>query len=129
VKVRALVVGQGRLQVSRDHASDSAFSRNRAVYDTTIGWRFINPLMQAQYGVDSIPETAENVASDFEIERQAQAGPHGPQQPDARRGRHRSRPLGARDLPCHPAAKEGRSGAVQHSIRMRKPTPFTFAGI
>jgi len=52
--------------------AESAFSRNHAVYDTTIGWRFINPLMKAQYGVDSMPETAENVATDFKIERQAQ---------------------------------------------------------
>lgn len=52
--------------------ADSAFSRSNAIYDTTIGWRFINPLMKAQYGVDSMPETAENVASDFGIERGAQ---------------------------------------------------------
>ena len=51
---------------------DSAFSRNNAVYDTTIGWRFVNTLMKAQYGVDSMPETAENVATDFHIEREAQ---------------------------------------------------------
>ena len=51
---------------------DAAFSRSNAVYDTTIGWRFINKLMKAQYGVDSMPETAENVATDFKIERQAQ---------------------------------------------------------
>ncbi|PND38392.1 3-oxoadipyl-CoA thiolase [Paucibacter aquatile] len=49
--------------------AESAFSRNNAVYDTTIGWRFINPLMKAQYGVDSMPETAENVASEFGISR------------------------------------------------------------
>ena len=52
--------------------ADSAFSRSNAVYDTTIGWRFINPLMKAQYGVDSMPETAENVATDYGIEREAQ---------------------------------------------------------
>ena len=51
---------------------DAAFSRNNAVYDTTIGWRFVNKLMKAQYGVDSMPETAENVATDFGIERDAQ---------------------------------------------------------
>ncbi len=51
---------------------DTAFSRNNAVYDTTIGWRFINPLMKAQYGVDSMPETAENVATDYRIGREAQ---------------------------------------------------------
>jgi len=49
--------------------AESAFSRSNAVYDTTIGWRFINPLMKAQYGVDSMPETAETVASEFGISR------------------------------------------------------------
>ena len=52
--------------------AESAFSRANAVYDTTIGWRFVNKLMKAQYGVDSMPETAENVARDFGIEREAQ---------------------------------------------------------
>jgi acetyl-CoA acyltransferase len=52
--------------------ADTAFSRNAAVYDTTIGWRFVNKLMKEQYGVDSMPETAENVAADFGIERAAQ---------------------------------------------------------
>ena len=52
--------------------AESAFSRANAVYDTTIGWRFINKLMKEQYGVDSMPETAENVAVDFKIEREAQ---------------------------------------------------------
>ena len=51
---------------------DSAFGRNNAVYDTTIGWRFVNRLMQQAYGVDSMPETAENVAADFGISREAQ---------------------------------------------------------
>ena len=52
--------------------AETAFSRNNAVYDTTIGWRFVNKLMKAQYGVDSMPETAENVAVEFGIEREAQ---------------------------------------------------------
>ena len=52
--------------------AESAFSRANAVYDTTIGWRFVNKLMKQQYGVDSMPETAENVATDFNIEREAQ---------------------------------------------------------
>ena len=51
---------------------DAAFSRNNAVYDTTIGWRFVNQLMKEKYGVDSMPETAENVAVEFKIEREAQ---------------------------------------------------------
>src|SRR5262245_26382317 len=50
----------------------SAFSRNAEIFDTTIGWRFINPLMKAQYGVDSMPETAENVADEYKIPRDAQ---------------------------------------------------------
>jgi acetyl-CoA acyltransferase len=49
--------------------ADSAFSRSAKIEDTTIGWRFINPLMKAQYGVDSMPETAENVAAEFGIAR------------------------------------------------------------
>ncbi len=49
--------------------ADSAFSRSNTVFDTTIGWRFVNPRMQTLYGVDSMPETAENVASDYGISR------------------------------------------------------------
>jgi acetyl-CoA acyltransferase len=49
--------------------AEAAFSRNAGIFDTTIGWRFINPLMRAQYGVDAMPETAENVAVDYEISR------------------------------------------------------------
>ena len=52
--------------------AETAFSRANAVYDTTIGWRFVNPLMKQMYGVDSMPETAENVAQEFGIEREAQ---------------------------------------------------------
>lgn len=52
--------------------AEAAFSRSNAVYDTTIGWRFINNLMKEKYGVDSMPETAENVATDHGIEREAQ---------------------------------------------------------
>jgi len=52
--------------------ADAAFSRSNAIHDTTIGWRFVNKLMKEQYGVDSMPETAENVASDFGISREAQ---------------------------------------------------------
>ena len=47
----------------------SAFSRNAEIYDTTIGWRFVNPLMKKAYGADSMPETSDNVAADFEISR------------------------------------------------------------
>ncbi len=52
--------------------ADSAFSRNAEIYDTTIGWRFVNRLMKNQYGIDSMPETAENVAEQFGISREDQ---------------------------------------------------------
>ncbi|MCW5707181.1 3-oxoadipyl-CoA thiolase [Shinella sp.] len=52
--------------------AETAFSRNAEIYDTTIGWRFVNPIMKKQYGVDSMPETGENVAEDFSISREDQ---------------------------------------------------------
>lgn len=52
--------------------AETAYARANAVYDTTIGWRFVNPLMKKIYGVDSMPETAENVAEDFNIAREDQ---------------------------------------------------------
>ncbi|PVB63371.1 3-oxoadipyl-CoA thiolase [Labrenzia sp. 011] len=52
--------------------ADAAFSRHAEIHDTTIGWRFVNPLLKNQYGIDSMPETAENVAEEFGISRQDQ---------------------------------------------------------
>lgn len=52
--------------------AESAFARQAEIYDTTIGWRFVNTLMKEKYGIDSMPETAENVADDYKIERAAQ---------------------------------------------------------
>ena len=80
---RAIKAGEAQLMIAGGVESmsrapfvmpkaDTAFSRNNAVYDTTIGWRFVNRLMKEMYGVDSMPETAENVATDFGIEREAQ---------------------------------------------------------
>ncbi|HEY6135725.1 MAG TPA: 3-oxoadipyl-CoA thiolase, partial [Rubrivivax sp.] len=80
---RAIECGQAQLMIAGGVESmsrapfvmpkaESAFGRANAVYDTTIGWRFVNRLMREQYGVDSMPETAENVALQFGIEREAQ---------------------------------------------------------
>ena len=80
---RAIKAGEAQLMIAGGVESmsrapfvmpkaESAFARSNAVYDTTIGWRFVNKLMKEQYGVDSMPETAENVAKDFGIERAAQ---------------------------------------------------------
>ncbi len=77
---RAIAAGEARLMIAGGVESmsrapfvlgkaDSAFSRSAKIEDTTIGWRFVNPLMKAQYGIDSMPETAENVATDFSISR------------------------------------------------------------
>lgn len=52
--------------------AEAAFSRNAEIYDTTIGWRFVNPVLKKQYGIDSMPETGENVAAEFEISREDQ---------------------------------------------------------
>jgi 3-oxoadipyl-CoA thiolase len=71
-----LVIAGGVESMSRapfvQGKATSAFSRSAEIFDTTIGWRFINPLMKEQYGVDSMPETAENVAEEFKISREAQ---------------------------------------------------------
>ena len=80
IAARAIKSGEAQLMIAGGVESmtrapfvmgkaDSAFSRNAAIHDTTIGWRFINPLMKAQYGVDAMPETGENVADDYRISR------------------------------------------------------------
>jgi acetyl-CoA C-acetyltransferase len=80
---RAIKAGEAQLMIAGGVESmsrapfvmpkaESAFSRSNAIYDTTIGWRFVNKLMKEAHGVDSMPETAENVASEFKIEREAQ---------------------------------------------------------
>ena len=80
---RAVKVGETQLMIAGGVESmsrapfvmgkaDTAFSRSASIYDTTIGWRFVNKLMKAQYGVDSMPETAENVADQFGVSREDQ---------------------------------------------------------
>jgi 3-oxoadipyl-CoA thiolase len=68
-----LVIGGGVESMTRAPLvmgkAETAFARQADIYDTTIGWRFINPLMKAQYGVDSMPETGENVAEEFQVSR------------------------------------------------------------
>lgn len=80
---RAIKAGEAELMIAGGTESMSrapfvmpkaptAFSRNAEIYDTTIGWRFVNPILKAQYGVDSMPETGENVAADYNVNRQDQ---------------------------------------------------------
>jgi len=83
IAARAIKSGEAELMIAGGVESMSrapfvlgkaaeAFSRNAEIYDTTIGWRFVNPLMKKQYGVDSMPETGENVAEQYEISREDQ---------------------------------------------------------
>lgn len=80
IAARAIKAGEAELMIAGGVESmsrapfvmpkaETAFSRNAEIYDTTIGWRFVNPLMKSQYGVDSMPETGENVAEDFSVSR------------------------------------------------------------
>ena len=80
---RAIRAGEGELFIAGGVESmsrapfvlpkaETAFSRNAEIYDTTIGWRFVNPLMKQQYGIDSMPETGENVAADYKVSREDQ---------------------------------------------------------
>jgi 3-oxoadipyl-CoA thiolase len=68
-----LVIAGGAESMSRApyvlSKADAAFARNQQMFDTTIGWRFVNPLMKQQYGIDSMPETGENVAAEFAVSR------------------------------------------------------------
>ncbi len=83
VAARAIKAGEADLMIAGGVESmsrapfvmpkaDTAFSRHAEIHDTTIGWRFINPLMKEQYGVDSMPETGENVAGEFNVSREDQ---------------------------------------------------------
>ncbi|RWF56139.1 MAG: 3-oxoadipyl-CoA thiolase [Mesorhizobium sp.] len=80
IAARAIKAGEAELMISGGVESmsrapfvmpkaETAFSRNAEIHDTTIGWRFVNPLMQEQYGIDSMPETGENVAEEFAVSR------------------------------------------------------------
>jgi acetyl-CoA acyltransferase len=82
---RAIKAGEAELMVAGGVESmsrapfvlpkaESPFSRHAEIHDTTIGWRFVNPLMKAQYGIESMPETGENVAEDFKVSREDQDG-------------------------------------------------------
>jgi acetyl-CoA C-acetyltransferase len=101
--------------------AESAFSRSNAIYDTTIGWRFVNPKLKAAFGVDSMPETADNVASDFGISRADQ---------DAFAARSQARWAAAQEAgvfadeiaPVHVAQKKGEALVVD---RDEHPRPGT----
>ena len=120
-----LCIGGGVESMSRApfvlNKADSAFSRGTKMEDTTIGWRFVNPLMKKQYGIDSMPETGENVAEEFQVTREDQ---------DAMAYRSQMNAVAARRMAVWPwrscrssssAAKATRSSSIWTSIRAKAP--------
>ena len=99
-----------------------AFQRTAEMYDTTIGWRFINPLMKAQYGVDSMPETGENVAEEYQVSR---AGPGRLRAAlaAARRQGHGGRLFRRGDRRRRGARRQGRARSASTTTSIRAPTP------
>lgn len=101
--------------------AESAFSRQAEIFDTTIGWRFVNPLMHGAFGTDSMPETAENVASQFAISRDDQdAFALRSQQRTAR-----AQANGVLAQEITPVAIKGKKGAETHVIEDEHPRPET----
>jgi 3-oxoadipyl-CoA thiolase len=101
--------------------SEQAFGRSAELFDTTIGWRFVNKLMQAQYGIDSMPETAENVAAQFAISREDQDA-------FALRSQHKAAAAQARGrlareiVPVEIAQRKGPAKRVEHDEHPRADT-------
>jgi acetyl-CoA acyltransferase len=98
----------------------SAFSRQADIFDTTIGWRFVNPLMKQLYGVDSMPETGENVATDYKVSRADQDAFALRSQQKAARAQ-RDGTLRAGNRPGDDCAEEGRSARVARTNIRAKP--------
>jgi len=106
--------------------AEAAFSRTNTVQDTTIGWRFINRLMKERYGVDSMPETAENVATDYRIEREAQDRMALASQQKAIAAQ-KSGILAAEIVPVKIAQKKGEPIVVEHDEHPRETSLETLA--
>ena len=87
----------------------SAFDRNAEMYDTTIGWRFVNPKMKAAYGDDTMPSTGENVAQEFQVSREDQDA-FALAEPGESRDGPGQRPARGRNRPGRDPAAQGRSG-------------------
>jgi acetyl-CoA acyltransferase len=101
--------------------SEQAFGRSAELFDTTIGWRFVNKLMQAQYGIDSMPETAENVAAQFGISREAQDAFALRSQQKAAAAQARGR-LAREIVPVEIPQRKGPAKLVEHDEHPRADT-------
>ncbi|CAN7655236.1 3-oxoadipyl-CoA thiolase [Aminobacter sp. LjRoot7] len=99
----------------------SAFQRSSEIFDTTIGWRFVNPLMEKQYGIDSMPETAENVAAEFSISREDQD--HFALRSQARAAATQKSGRFAREIaPVTIKGRKGEATVVEHDEHPRETT-------
>jgi 3-oxoadipyl-CoA thiolase len=135
-----LVIAGGAESMSRApyvlSKPDAAFSRNQQMFDTTIGWRLVNPLMKQQYGIDSMPETGENVAAEFGVSRADQdAFAHRSQQRASRA--QRDSILAQEIVPVAIPSKKGDPAIVERDEHPREtslealaklPTPFRAGG-
>ena len=102
---------------------EEAFSRSAEIYDTTIGWRFVNPLMKEQYGVDSMPETGENVAEEFQVTRADQDAFALRSQQRAGRGRRPTAISPRRSCRSTIPQRKGDAGHGRAATSIRAPTP------
>jgi len=106
----------------------SAFQRSAEIFDTTIGWRFVNPLMERQYGIDSMPETAENVAAEFSISREDQD--HFALRSQARAAAAQKSGRFAREIaPVTIKGRKGEATVVEHDEHPRETTIEKLAGL
>lgn len=106
--------------------ADSAFSRAAEIYDTTIGWRFVNPKMHAAYGTDAMPQTGQNVADDFGISREAQDAMALRSQQNAARAQADGR-LAQEIVPVTIPQRKGDPIIVEHDEHPRATTPEALA--
>ncbi|MBP1860632.1 3-oxoadipyl-CoA thiolase [Rhizobium herbae] len=106
--------------------AESAFSRSAEIHDTTIGWRFVNPLMKKQYGVDSMPETGENVAADYKVSREDQDAFAVRSQNRAAAAQENGR-LGQEITPVTIPQRKGEPVVVDRDEHPRATTPETLA--
>ncbi|MBB6468158.1 3-oxoadipyl-CoA thiolase [Aminobacter lissarensis] len=108
--------------------ASSAFQRSAEIFDTTIGWRFVNPLMEKQYGIDSMPETAENVAAEFSISREDQD--HFALRSQARAAAAQKSGRFAREIaPVTIKGRKGEATVVEHDEHPRETTIEKLAGL
>ncbi|WP_439501931.1 3-oxoadipyl-CoA thiolase [Aminobacter ciceronei] len=108
--------------------ASSAFQRSTEIFDTTIGWRFVNSLMERQYGIDSMPETAENVAAEFSISREDQD--HFALRSQARAAAAQKSGRFAREIaPVTIKGRKGEATVVEHDEHPRETTIEKLAGL